>query len=339
MGWIGSREEVVPFSDMEQTMRHSMPQARSRSTSIGESCSRCGRCLNKMWLAILLLGTLLRTGAAIRIMRLDVPSIADPRLDKVTLRCEYDLDGKDLYSVKWYKDGAEFFRFMPGSMPAGRDFPVEGVYVDVNKSDSKQVTLLGQASNRRGKVNLVGSYGCEVSSEAPSFLTSYEAANMSVAILPNEQPSLQGLRPSYEAGEILHAECTSAPSYPAAILTFILNGKEVNTALTKDVPADGFAEDSIVSSCRLSLSLRLERNHFPGGTLSLTCQSTLPGIKGSRALETTETATLAASNQRLAQEPPRSGSSFNIPLFSTTVCCILPIVRSVYRGNLELLHV
>lgn len=289
-----------------------------------------------MRLALLLLCSLFRTGAAIKILRLDVPSMADPRWDKVTLRCEYDLDGKDLYSVKWYKDGAEFFRFMPGSTPAGRDFPVEGVHVDVKKSDSKQVTLLGQANNRRGKVNLVGSYGCEVSSEAPSFLTSYETANMSVAIPPSERPSLEGLRPSYEAGEILRAVCASAPSYPAAILAFILNGKEVNTALTKELPTDGSMEDNIVSSSQLSLSLRLERHHFPGGTLSLTCQSTLPGIKGARALERTETATLAASNQRLAQEPPRSGSSFNVPLFSTTVCCMLAILRSVYRGNLEL---
>lgn len=68
----------------------------------------------------------------------------------MTLRCEYDLGGEDLYSVKWYKDGAEFFRFMPGSRPPGRDFPVDGVHVDVNRSDSKQVTLLGQANNRRG---------------------------------------------------------------------------------------------------------------------------------------------------------------------------------------------
>ena len=89
-------------------------------------------------------------GASIQLLKLDVPKMADPRSEKVVLRCEYDLGGEDLYSVKWYKDGAEFFRFMPGSRPSGRDFSVDGVYVDVNKSDSKQVTLLGQANNRRG---------------------------------------------------------------------------------------------------------------------------------------------------------------------------------------------
>ncbi|KOX81021.1 hypothetical protein WN51_05708 [Melipona quadrifasciata] len=302
----------------------------------------------------------LAIGTSIQLLKLDVPKMVDPRWEKVVLRCEYDLGGEELYSVKWYKDGAEFFRFMPSSMPAGRDFSVDGVYVDVNKSDSKQVTLLGQANNRRGKVNLTGSYGCEVSSEAPSFLTIYGETNMSVAIPPKERPSLRGLRPSYEAGETLQAECSSAASYPPARLVFILNGKEtwklgvettpqsmfiglftvlavgnwatkksemlvvsnsqadictcqfksgactVTQVMTRELPSSSSTEDTMVSSTRLGLTLRLERQHFPGGTLTLGCQSTLPGIVGAKALERTETATLAASNQRLAQEPPSS---------------------------------
>ncbi|XP_078052143.1 uncharacterized protein LOC144478253 [Augochlora pura] len=320
-------------------MRHSSSQAGRSGSSIGGSYSRCSKCPRKMWLLpVLLLCSLLRTGTAIKLLKLEVPSIADPRWDKVALRCEYDLAGKDLYSVKWYKDGNEFFRYMPSSTPAGRDFPVDGVYVDVNTSDSKQVTLLGQANTRKGKVNLVGSYGCEVSSEGPSFLTSYEVANMSVAIQPKERPSLQGLRPSYEAGEILHAECTSAPSYPAAVLAFILNGKEVSKSLTKELPTGGSRDDSTVSTSR-SLSLRLERHHFPGGTLSLTCHSALPGIKGVKPLERTETATLAASNQRLAQEPPRSGSGINLPaILSTMVCCML-VIRHVAVGDVSFLRI
>lgn len=77
------------------------------------------------------------------------------------------------------------------------------------------------------KVNLVGLYGCEVSSEGPNFLTIFGEANMSVAIPPKERPTLRGLRPSYEAGETLEVECSSAASYPPARLVFILNGKEV----------------------------------------------------------------------------------------------------------------
>lgn len=79
-----------------------------------------------------------------------------------------------------------------------------------------------------GEVDLAGTYGCEVSSEAPSFLTAYHEANMSVAVPPKTAPALEGVRPSYEVGEILEAECTSGLSYPPAVLTFILNDKEVS---------------------------------------------------------------------------------------------------------------
>ncbi len=33
--------------------------------------------------------------------------------DSVSLRCLFDLEGERLYSVKWYKDREEFFRFIP----------------------------------------------------------------------------------------------------------------------------------------------------------------------------------------------------------------------------------
>ena len=29
------------------------------------------------------------------------------------IHCEYDLEGAELYSLKWYKNSAEFFRIMP----------------------------------------------------------------------------------------------------------------------------------------------------------------------------------------------------------------------------------
>lgn len=47
------------------------------------------------------------------------------------LGCDYDLEQSRLYSVKWYKDGQEFFRFMPSLEHKMQVFRVEGVSVDV----------------------------------------------------------------------------------------------------------------------------------------------------------------------------------------------------------------
>ncbi|XP_015190459.1 PREDICTED: uncharacterized protein LOC107073980 [Polistes dominula] len=304
-------------------MNHSRVQVRKwATTSVGESCSRCGKCLTKMQLVLLavLLYSSPTTGQEPKIVRLDVPDIVDPRWENVTLRCEYDLGGKELYSVKWFKDGVEFFRFMPSSRPVGEYFPVEGIAVDIARSDGRQVTLLGQSNDRRKRINLGGSYGCEVSSEAPSFRMTYAEANMSVAVLPKSPPALDGLRPYYEIGEVLEAACTSALSYPPPVLTFILNGKEVDKAIMKEIPTD--IEENLISTSRLGFSLRLERQHFPGGTLHLVCQSSLPDIPNVPPFKTEKTATLAASNQRLAQEAPKSSgsSSILVPSFTMLLC-------------------
>ena len=49
-----------------------------------------------------------------------------------SLVCNYDLEMSKLYSVKWYKDGQEFFRFMPSMDNKVEVFTVRGVNVDVS---------------------------------------------------------------------------------------------------------------------------------------------------------------------------------------------------------------
>lgn len=48
------------------------------------------------------------------------------------LECHYELDGESLYSVKWYKDGNEFYRYVPRDMPPAQIFALPGVTVDVS---------------------------------------------------------------------------------------------------------------------------------------------------------------------------------------------------------------
>ncbi|XP_024867816.1 uncharacterized protein LOC112452043 [Temnothorax curvispinosus] len=325
-------------------MKYSRVQTGKKwsATLLGdESCSRCGKCLTKMQLVLLsaLFCSTLTTGVAgLEIRKLEVPSIADPRWERVILKCEYDLGGKDLYSVTWNKDGQEIFRYMPRSLTPKRPQNISGLYIDLSQSDHKQVTLLGP-NTRKGKVELAGSYGCEVSSEAPSFETDYREANMSVAVPPKSAPVLEGVRPSYEVGEILQAECTSGLSYPPAVLTFILNDKEVNRALTKDLRGGGNIDGRLLSATRLGLTMRLERHHFSGGSLTLICQSTLPGIADDQPLKTIEIATLAASNQRLAQEPPRSGARSNVELYSILTCWTMTVIHVIHYNSLRLLRV
>ena len=73
------------------------------------------------------------------------------------LSCAYDLEGSELYSVKWYKDGQEFYRFMP-SMPDHMDmFKVAGVTIDQQKSPLNTLHLVNIERNTEGI------FRCEVS--------------------------------------------------------------------------------------------------------------------------------------------------------------------------------
>lgn len=51
--------------------------------------------------------------------------------DAVSLSCLYDLEGP-LYTIKWYLDDEEFYRYVPKAMPAQNSYPVHGIKVDVS---------------------------------------------------------------------------------------------------------------------------------------------------------------------------------------------------------------
>lgn len=85
--------------------------------------------------------------------------------------------------------------------------------------------------------------------------------------------------------------------------------------------------------------MRLERHHFSGGSLTLICQSTLPGIANDQPLKTIEIATLAASNQRLAQEPPKSGSRSSVELYPVLTCWTMTVIHVFRYDSLRLLRV
>ena len=40
---------------------------------------------------------------------------------------------ESLYSVKWYKDNEEFYRFVPKANPPQNSYKVDGIKVDVSK--------------------------------------------------------------------------------------------------------------------------------------------------------------------------------------------------------------
>ena len=69
---------------------------------------------------------------SVRMLKLVVPELVLLGED-AALECFYDLEGEDLYSVKWYKGGKEFFRYIPGDSERITTFSHRGVGVDVSR--------------------------------------------------------------------------------------------------------------------------------------------------------------------------------------------------------------
>ena len=63
-----------------------------------------------------LLLLLTATASGLRVTRLSVPEAVE-RGSSLLLACDFDLEGETLYSVRWYKNHEEFYRFLPSDVP------------------------------------------------------------------------------------------------------------------------------------------------------------------------------------------------------------------------------
>ena len=102
-------------------------------------------------------------------VRLKDDSVIPPhavRGQKVVMRCNYDMQGDNLYSVKWYFNRQEFYRYIPSDNPKVTIFDNHvGVNVNPKLSTEREVVL------DNADFSTSGVFRCEVSGDAPMFLT------------------------------------------------------------------------------------------------------------------------------------------------------------------------
>ena len=68
---------------------------------------------------------------SIRLLEVTIPPHAI-RGQNSKLNCNYDMEGDKLYSIKWYRNGQEFYRFIPSDEPKTTVFNGDGINVDVS---------------------------------------------------------------------------------------------------------------------------------------------------------------------------------------------------------------
>ncbi|XP_030748064.1 uncharacterized protein LOC115876432 [Sitophilus oryzae] len=196
--------------------------------------------------------------------------------DTVTLRCDYDLEGDLLYSIKWYKGPNEFFRYIPKETPSMMVFSIPGINVDLSKSNANELIL------RDVQPKISGRYKCEVTSDAPNFYTKMAAGMMYVIDVPHENPILHIQKEVADSAVLVTANCSAPPSFPPMNITWYINGLKVDENGRKVIPLEN---NSIVKSSShyehrqymtvSYLSKELNENVFQGGVIKVQCVSWL----------------------------------------------------------------
>ncbi|CAH1169772.1 unnamed protein product [Phaedon cochleariae] len=221
------------------------------------------------------------------------------------LQCDYDLGNDTLYAVKWYKDHEEFYRFVPKAKPQANWYEVEGVHVDMSKSDSRKVVIHPVSWKTSGL------FRCEVSAEAPSFASAQSEAKMEVVELPTENPVITGVEEDYQIGDEISLNCTSGMSHPASILHWYINEQQIQKAgALVHYPVENH-QHGLVSSV-LGLRFRLSSHHFRGGSMKVKCRaSMMPMLYQSDRESVVQTQTLP---HREALLLVKSSTSSNLPI-------------------------
>ncbi|GIY02030.1 uncharacterized protein CDAR_211181 [Caerostris darwini] len=204
----------------------------------------------------------------VRVTELVVPSAAVVG-ESVTLTCSYDLGNEELYVVKWYKDDIEFYRYEPKDNNQFVYFPQPGIDIDLSRTNSNIVFL------RTVELDSAGSYKCQVSTDAPTYSCVQAVKEMNVIILPIEGPQITSGENSYELGDNVTLNCTSAESKPAAELGWFINDRPVSDEETHDHGV--FTNHKRLQVSSKSLHLKLSKRLFHEGKMTIKCEASFYG--------------------------------------------------------------
>ncbi|XP_069164046.1 cell adhesion molecule 3-like [Procambarus clarkii] len=205
----------------------------------------------------------------VELIQVEVPEIVRHG-DDVQLRCKWDAPSDKLYSVKWYLNDREFFRYKPEEEPAIMVHALPGVTVDKELSTGEVVVL------KSVQLTCTGNYKCEVITEAPNFHTADKMAHMTVIQIPEEKPLIYGTKNDYKIGDTAYVTCVSAESRPPTHLTWYINDQEAPREYL--VRINSSRSEQGLTQTRLGLQFKVSRDHFRNGEMNLRCSAKISSL-------------------------------------------------------------
>ncbi|XP_053206991.1 uncharacterized protein LOC128391165 [Panonychus citri] len=118
-----------------------------------------------IWIIPIIYSILIKGLSCLRIKQFQVPRLLSAG-DSGRFICDYELDyGDRLYSLKWYKNETEFYRYIPHSFQKIQLFPMPEIPLELPKSVNGTTIVISDVIPETS-----GNYKCELSAEG-SFLT------------------------------------------------------------------------------------------------------------------------------------------------------------------------
>nr|XP_034179945.1 uncharacterized protein LOC117604202 [Osmia lignaria] len=258
---------------------------------------KCGKVRRALFHLLLIVGG----ATGLKDLTINVPAVVRSG-DTVTLSCHYDLEGSPLYTILWSFEDTEFYRYMPERDPPYSTFIVDGIQVNVSKSNTHDVTLVDVSRK------LTGKYKCEVSAGSPSYHTMIERANMEVVDAPRTDPTIGIEKDRIAVGEMLRANCTTGKSRPASDITWKLNGDLIEDNMIYSTRFFAIPQDDDSRVSKSTIDFKVTNDMFRNGRLHLRCTASIADVyRKSADIEISEDAPRIASIT--GESPPRGHRS------------------------------
>ncbi|XP_053211354.1 uncharacterized protein LOC128394996 [Panonychus citri] len=229
-------------------------------------------------ISFIIYSTLLHTDliVAIKLRRFGVPG-AVSNGSSVWLHCDYDLEGDSLYSVKWYKNYEEFYGYLPlnsHSEVEHKTYYQRGINIDLLRSNATHVHLDWT------DLNTEGTFGCEVSTEAPVFRTVKAEKDLRIYVAPISELKINGIEERYNIEDTVTLTCIGGPSKPPMILSWSINHKQVYPSLDFHISINTSQDFDGLSLSTSTLTFPLKSTLISTGDLIISCEALFTTING-----------------------------------------------------------
>jgi len=219
----------------------------------------------------------MKFGSTVKDLKLHLPAVVKLRSD-VVLECSFKLENESLYSIKLYKGREEFLHFVPAFSPPYKVFATKGVSASWTNLtlgstqlyykgaspfqynvDTKNIIVnqfgSGSLSVILSSVSLftAGLFGCEVSADFPEYDTDIKRKHLHVFVSPSSRPHVTGLQNHYKPGDVLNITCISSDSFPAANISWFINGNKASSSSVRKTDVTTEKSGLLSSYSQLSL--------------------------------------------------------------------------------------